>query len=94
VYKRQLVLNAAYEPDALRAAYARGLAHGATHLVCTHLDETPRWGRLWEFLLEGELSPLFLATGPGLTGEMVTDVLDELLRRTLPARAGMPEAVA
>lgn len=91
---RVLVLNAAYEPDALRAAYARGLAHGATHLVCTHLDETPRWGRLWEFLLEGELSPLFLATGPGLTGEMVTDVLDELLRRTLPARAGMPEAVA
>lgn len=91
---RVLVLNAAYEPDALRAAYARGLAHGATHLVCTHLDETPRWGRLWEFLLEGELSPLFLGTGPGLTGEMVTDVLDELLRRTLPARSGMTEVVA
>ncbi len=83
---RVLVLNAAYEPDALRAAYARGLDHGATHLVCTHLDETPRWGRLWEFLLEGELSPLFLSTGPGLTGEMATDVLGALLARTLPLR--------
>lgn len=83
---RVLVLNAAYEPDALRAAYARGVAHGATHLVCTHLDETPRWGRLWEFLIEGELSPLFLGTGPGLTGEMVSDVLGELLARTLPLR--------
>ncbi len=83
---RVLVLNAAYEPEALRAAYARGLAHGATHLVCTHLDETPRWGRLWEFLLEGELSPLFLGTGPGLTGEMSSDVLGALLARTLPLR--------
>lgn len=83
---RVLVLNAAYEPEALRAAYARGIAHGATHLVFTHLDETPRWGRLWEFLLEGELSPLFLGTGPGLTGEMVSDVVGELLGRTLPLR--------
>ena len=83
---RVLVLNAAYEPDALRAAYARGLAHGATHLVFSHLDETPRWGRLWEFLLDGRLSPLFLGTGPGLTGDMNRDVLGELLARTLPLR--------
>ncbi len=83
---RVLVLNAAYEPDALRAAYARGLAHGATHLVFSHLDETPRWGRLWEFLLDGRLSPLFLGTGPGLTGETSRDVLRELLARTLPPR--------
>lgn len=83
---RVLVLNAAYESDALRGAYARGIAHGATHLVFTHLDETPRWGRLWEFVLEGELSPLFLGTGPGLTGDMIADVVGELLGRTLPLR--------
>lgn len=81
---RVLVLHAAYEPEALRAAYARGLEFGATHLVCTHLDETPRWARLWDFLLEGELSPLFLGTGPGLTGDMLSDVLDAVLTRTLP----------
>lgn len=81
---RVLVLNAAYDADALRAAYARGRDFGATHLVCTHLDETPRWGRLWEFLIEGELSPLFLGTGPGLTGEIESDVLGRVLARTLP----------
>ncbi len=83
---RVLVLNAAYDADALRAAYARGRDFGATHLVCTHLDEAPRCGRLWEFLLEGELAPLFLGTGPGLTGELETDVLETVLRRTLPPR--------
>ncbi len=83
---RVLVLNAAYDADALRAAYARGRDFGATHLVCTHLDEAPRCGRLWEFLLEGELAPLFLGTGPGLTGELETDVLETVLRRTLPLR--------
>ena len=81
---RVLVLNAAYDAEALRAAYARGRDFGATHLVCTHLDETPRWGRLWEFLIEGELSPLFLSTGPGLTGEIELDVLDRVLARSLP----------
>lgn len=81
---RVLVLNAAYDADALRVAYARGRDFGATHLVCTHLDETLRWGRLWEFLIEGELSPLFLSTGPGLTGELDADVLGRVLARTLP----------
>ncbi len=85
---RVLVLNAAYDADALRAAYARGRDFGATHLVCTHLDETPRCGRLWEFLIEGELSPLFLSTGPGLTGELETDVLGRVLARTLPLCGG------
>lgn len=90
---RVLVLNAAYEADALREAYARGVAHGATHLVFTHLDETPRWGRLWEYLLEGELSPLFLATGPGLAGDLREDVIDALLARTLPATTARAEEV-
>ncbi len=83
---RVLVLNAAYDADALREAYSRGREFGATHLVCTHLDETPRWGRLWEFLIEGDLSPLFLSTGPGLTGELETDVLGRVLARSLPLR--------
>jgi flagellar biosynthesis protein FlhF len=81
---RVLVLNAAYDAEALRAAYARGREFGVTHIVCTHLDETPRWGALWEFLIEGELSPLFLSTGPGLTGDIETEVLDRLLARSLP----------
>ncbi len=85
---RVLVLNALYEPDALRAAYARGRAFGATHIVFTHLDELARWGRLWEFLWGGELAPLFVSTGPGLIGDFTIDVLDAVLKRTVPSSGG------
>ncbi len=81
---RVLVLNAAYDMEALQAACAAGLELGATHLVLTHLDEVARWGRLWDFLLQGKLTPLFLSTGPGLAGDLETDVIGSLIRHTLP----------
>jgi len=89
IEQRVLVINAAYAPDALRAAYAAGCELGATHVVFTHLDEVTQWGRLWDYLLEGELEPLFLATGPSLTGDCEEHALDAVARRTLPA----PEAI-
>lgn len=81
---RVLVLNAAYEASMLRRAYAAGADLGATHVVFTHLDELEHWGRLWDFLLDGELSPLFLATGPSLTGDCEADPISALIRKTLP----------
>lgn len=89
IAQRVLVLNAMYSPEALRAAYARGRELGATHVVFTHLDERAQWGMLWDYLLDGGLEPLFLATGASLTGECETDAFDALARRTLPAA---PEA--
>jgi flagellar biosynthesis protein FlhF len=83
IVERVLVLNAAYDHAALRAAYASGRALGATHLVLTHLDEVTQWGRLWDYLFDGALEPLFLATGPSLTGDCEEDVCGALLRRTL-----------
>jgi flagellar biosynthesis protein FlhF len=79
-----LVLNAAYDTATLRAAYAAGRELKATHVVFTHLDEVTQWGRLWDFLLDGELQPLFLATGPSLTGDCEEDAFDAVARRTLP----------
>ncbi len=81
---RVLVLNALYDVSLLRETYAVGRDLGATHLVFTHLDELEHWGRLWDFLIEGELSPLFLSTGSGLTGDLVHDVVGAVMRRTLP----------
>jgi flagellar biosynthesis protein FlhF len=81
---RVLVLNALYDLSLLREIYAVGRDLGATHLVFTHLDELEHWGRLWDFLIEGELSPLFLSTGSGLTGDLVPDVIGAVMRRTLP----------
>jgi len=81
---RVLVLNAAYDLAMLRRAYAAGSDLGATHVVFTHLDELEHWGRLWDFLLEGELVPLFLATGPSLTGDCEEDPVAAVIRKTLP----------
>ena len=88
ITQRVLVLNAAYDHSALRTAYAAGRSLGATHLVFTHLDEVPQWGKLWDYLLDGALEPLFLATGPSLTGDCEEDVFGLLVRRTL---AGNPQ---
>jgi len=88
ISERVLVLNAAYDRAALRDAYAAGRDLGATHLVFTHLDEVPQWGKLWDYLFDEELEPLFLATGPSLTSDCEEDVTGAIVRRTLPDDAG------
>lgn len=85
IEQRVLVLNAAYDHAALRASYGLGRSLGATHVVFTHLDEISQWGRLWDYLIEGDLEPLFLGTGPSLTGDLELDAADAVARRTLPA---------
>ena len=84
INERVLVLNAAYDRASLRDAYAAGRDVGATHLVFTHLDEVPQWGKLWDYLFDEALEPLFLATGPSLTGDCEEDVPGAIVRRTLP----------
>ncbi len=84
INERVLVLNAAYDRASLRNAYSAGRDLGATHLVFTHLDEVPQWGKLWDYLFDEALEPLFLATGPSLTGDCEEDVPGAIVRRTLP----------
>lgn len=84
ITERVLVLNAAYENAALRRALAVGRELNATHVIFTHLDETPQWGRLWDYLLESDLEPLFFSTGPSLTGDYETEPAQALARRSLP----------
>ena len=81
---RVLVLHALHDRASLQAAYSAGRAAGATHIVFTHVDELAHWGKLWDFLLEGALTPLFLGTGPSLVGDMESEAVDALLRRTIP----------
>jgi flagellar biosynthesis protein FlhF len=92
IEQRVLVLNAAYDHAALRSSYAAGRALGATHVVFTHLDEVPQWGRLWDYIFDGALEPLFLATGPSLTGDCEEQVWDSLVRRTLAGGSASPDA--
>jgi flagellar biosynthesis protein FlhF len=92
IAERVLVLNAAYDRASLRDAYAAGRDLGATHLVFTHLDEVPQWGKLWDYLFDEEIEPLFLATGPALTGDCEEDVPGAIMRRTLPGHDDEPAA--
>jgi flagellar biosynthesis protein FlhF len=84
ITERVLVLNAAYDRAALHDAYAAGRDLGATHLVFTHLDEVPQWGKLWDYLFDEDVEPLFLSTGPSLTGDCEEDAPAAIARRTLP----------
>jgi flagellar biosynthesis protein FlhF len=81
---RVLVLNALHDGATLRRVAAAGRDLGVTHVAFTHLDELAEWGRLWELLVEGEFSPLFLSTGPSPTGQREDDVVAAVLRRTVP----------
>lgn len=87
ITERVLVLNAAYDRASLRDAYAAGRDLGATQLVFTHLDEVPQWGKLWDYLFDEDLEPLFLSTGASLTGDCEEDVPGAIVRRTLPEDA-------
>ncbi|MEI6466033.1 MAG: hypothetical protein WCQ89_15015 [Verrucomicrobiota bacterium] len=84
ITERVLVLNAAYDRAVLRDSYAVGRELGATHLVFTHVDEVPQWGKLWDYLFDEAVEPLFISTGPSLTGDCEEDVPGAIVRRTLP----------
>jgi flagellar biosynthesis protein FlhF len=86
VDSRILVVNAAYEAELMAAGLVAGGKLGATHVIYTHLDELRGWGKLWRFVFDRELEPLFLSTGPSLAGEMENDPVAALLERTFNAR--------
>jgi flagellar biosynthesis protein FlhF len=44
----------------------------------------PQWGKLWDYLFDEDIEPLFLSTGPSLTGDYEEDVPAAIVRRTLP----------
>lgn len=85
IESRVLVVNAAYERQLIQEAYTRGGSLGATHVVFTHVDEIPRCGKLWEFVLDDGLVPLFASTGQNIAGDFDRHIIDLLVRRTLSA---------
>ena len=85
IESRVLVVNAAYERQLIQEAYTRASAIGATHVVFTHVDEIPRCGKLWEFVLDDGLVPLFASTGQNIASDFDRHVIDMLVRRTLSA---------
>lgn len=81
---RVLVINAAYDAGLIKKAYQMGSHLKATHVVFTHLDELSQWGKLWEFVLASDLTPLFLSSGQNIAGDFSESVFESILQRSFP----------
>lgn len=76
-----LVLNAAYD-SSVNIALAREYREmGVVDLIATHLDEEPRWGKLWNWIL-GTNYPLGrFGVGQNVPGQFLVADPGTLLRR-------------
>ena len=82
--ERILVVNAAYDAELIADMMATGETIGATRVIFTHLDEARRVGKLWKFLLNGRIKPLFFSEGPNPAGDYAFDTYSYLLERSFP----------
>ena len=67
-----LVVNAAYEVPILLAQARAFATLPLADVIVTHLDEEPRWGKLWNLALGTNLPLRFLSAGQNVPGEFFT----------------------
>ena len=84
VDERVMVLNAAYDSESIAEAMLCGERMGATAVVFTHLDEARKTGKLWRYVLNGRIRPLFFSNGPNPAGDHIQDPFGALLEKTFP----------
>jgi len=76
-----LVLNAAYEAP-LMVAQARAFASlPIEDLILTHLDEEPRWGKIWNVVLGTNYPVRFLSAAQNVPGEFLPATAERVLSR-------------
>jgi flagellar biosynthesis protein FlhF len=81
-----LVLNAAYETPLL-LAQARAFSALPVHdLIFTHLDEEPRWGKLWNVILGTNFTVSFLGAGQNIPGQWTPATPEQILARQFPIK--------
>jgi flagellar biosynthesis protein FlhF len=66
-----LVLNGAYETSVLLEQTRAFSALPVEDIVVSHLDEEPRWGKIWNLLLGTNYSIRYLSTGQNIPGDFV-----------------------
>ncbi|EDY82439.1 hypothetical protein VDG1235_2061 [Verrucomicrobiia bacterium DG1235] len=84
IEERIIVVNAAYEAELIADMLAAGESIGANKVVFTHLEETRKAGKLWKFLLNRRMEPLFFSEGPNPAGEYTMETYSYLLERSFP----------
>ena len=81
-----LVLNAAYEVSVLLAQVRAFAALPVTDLIVTHLDEEPRWGKLWNLVLGTHYPLRFLGAGQNVPGDFQAATAERILARQFPSK--------
>jgi len=80
-----LVLNAAYEVPLL-LAQARAFSALPVHdMILTHLDEEPRWGKIWNVVLGTNYPVRFLSSAQNVPGDFLPATPERILTRQFPA---------
>jgi len=89
-----LVVNAAYETSVLLAQVRAFGTLPIQDVIVTHLDEEPRWGKLWNLVLGTNCSVRFLAAGQNIPGEFIAATPEQLFAHQFPRKttvlAGQP----
>ncbi len=76
-----LVLNAAYETPLL-LAQARAFAPLAVEdVILTHLDEEPRWGKIWNIVLGTNYPVRYLSAAQNVPGDFFPATAERILAR-------------
>ena len=81
-----LVLNAAYELPVLVAQLRAFEPLAVTDVMFTHLDEEPRAGKLWNFVLGTNCAVRFLSAGQNIPGEFREATAERLLASLFPGK--------
>jgi hypothetical protein len=85
-----LVLNAAYEGHLLLEQGRAFSGLPVTDVVLTHLDEEPRWGKVWNFVLGTNYTVGFLSAGQNLPGDFEQADPETMLAGFLPRKTSFP----
>jgi flagellar biosynthesis protein FlhF len=80
-----LVLNAAYEVPLLLAQARAFSLLPVDDLILTHLDEEPRWGKIWNVVLGTNYPVRFLSAAQNVPGEFLPATPERILTRQFPA---------
>ncbi|MBI3876016.1 MAG: hypothetical protein HY300_08695 [Verrucomicrobia bacterium] len=76
-----LVLNGAYETPVLLAQARAFAALPVSDVIVTHLDEEPRWGKLWNLALGTDYPIRFLGTGQNIPGDFYAATPERVFAR-------------
>jgi len=79
-----LVLNTAYEVPLLLSQARAFSPLPIDDLILTHLDEEPRWGKIWNVVLGTTYPVRFLSAAQNVPGEFLPATAERILTRQFP----------